>query len=212
MRKALALALSVGLSLACSSKEEAVDDADPSGTSFDPASYCGTAQSRLRECGLLGAGRYSCANFEDAAEQCEISCLRAATCGELSDFQCGFTGAVPRCFGECIGLSAFTCGDGVTLGAYSRCNGAAECVAGEDELDCPAVPTSKCRNVDERVDLTLTCDGQPDCSDGSDELGCDAGLDCGEKVSAYQVCDGVAQCPNGEDEPSDCAKTTCEEP
>jgi hypothetical protein len=211
MRRTLALLGAVWMVWACSGKEAAEDDADPAGTSYDPASYCGTLQARFRECGLLGAGRHYCENYEDEAEECETACLAAGACSGIVSFACGFTGAVVRCFEGCIGLSPFTCDDGVVLSANTRCNASSDCATGEDELGCPATSTIKCRNVDERVQQSLACDGQPDCSDGSDELGCGPAHMCdGYAVPGYQLCDGTAQCEDGSDEPADCATVTCE--
>lgn len=211
VRSVLCLVVSVGVVWACSGNEPAKDDSDPPSTTYDAASYCGTLQARLRECGVLGAGRYHCENFTDAAEECETSCLREAECSGIVSFQCGYSGAVPRCFEGCIGLSPFTCDDGLVLSAYLRCSGAEDCAGGEDELDCPTVLTYKCRNVDERIDRALVCDGQPDCSDGSDETpGCGTALTCDDvPVSGYQVCDGFATCEDGSDEPAGCATASC---
>jgi hypothetical protein len=211
MKKTIAVLLSVGVAWACSGNDPAEDDSDPSGSSYDPARYCGTLQARLRECGVLGAGRYHCDNYLDAAEDCETSCLREAPCSGIEGFYCGFSGPVPRCFEGCIGLSPFTCDDGVVLSGYTRCNTVSDCTTGEDELDCPSVSTYKCRNVDERVQSSLVCDGQPDCSDGSDETpGCATELSCGGiEVSGYQMCDGTETCSDGSDEPDGCAVATC---
>ncbi len=211
MKNAFAVVLAFGLSCGCSGNEPAEDDDGPASTAYDPASYCGVLQARLRECDVLGAGRFNCDNYEDAAEECETSCLRTASCNDVEGFYCGFTGATARCFEGCIGLSTFTCDDGLVLSGYRRCNSLDDCTTGEDETGCSSFSTYKCRNVDERVDLALVCDGQPDCSDGSDETpGCTPELTCdGYDVPGYQVCDGIQQCVDGSDEAAGCALATC---
>ncbi len=213
MKRAFAVLGAAVLVWACSGKKAADDDDSGSGgTTYDPSSYCGILQSRLRECGVLGAGRYHCENFGDDAEQCESSCVRDAECAGLEEFYCSFMGPVSRCFQECIGLATFTCDDGTVLSVNARCDGFGECLNLEDEADCTAVSGYRCRNVDQRVDFSLYCDGVPDCSDGSDETpGCAVELTCddGVSVTGYQICDGIRYCTDGSDEASGCAVSTC---
>jgi len=195
--------------LACSSAEPADDDDEGGGNA---SGYCGTLEARLRECGVLGTGRFECVNYSDPAERCETACLAEASCGGVTDFYCSYTGSVPRCFEECVGLVPFPCDDGLTIDAFAQCNGVEECLDGEDELDCAVIGRYKCRNVDAFVDVALYCDGVEDCSDGSDETpGCAPDFDCGDGISLaeYSICDGTPQCSDGSDEASDCAVATC---
>lgn len=195
--------------LACSSAEPAGDDDEGGGNA---SGYCATLEARLRECDVLGAGRYECVNYADPAERCETACLADANCAAITDFYCGYTGSVPRCFEGCIGLVPFACGDGLSIDPFAQCNGVEECSGGEDELDCPAIGRYKCRNVNAWIDYALYCDGVEDCSDGSDETpGCAPEHDCGDGItlSEYAICDGTAQCTDGSDEAADCAIATC---
>jgi len=195
--------------LACGGSDGADDDDDGGGGSA--TGYCGTLVSRLRECDVLGAGRFECANYGDAAEVCETECLREAPCGEVADFYCAYEGSVARCFTQCIGIEPFTCDDGVVLESYVKCNGFVDCTGGEDELDCVLIGGYKCRNVDTFIDYSFVCDGVDDCSDGSDELpDCEVALTCnGIEITEFSVCNGVTTCADGADEPSGCAVATC---
>jgi hypothetical protein len=212
MKRAFALLLSSTFVWACSGGGSADDDSDPPSTTYEPSSYCGTLQTRLRECDALGPGRCHCENYEDDAEACETACLRAGECAAVQQFYCSFMGPVSRCFQDCIGLTTFTCTDGFVLSPSARCDGFEDCASAEDETGCNSVGSYKCRNVDERLDFALYCDGVSDCSDGSDEPpGCAPEVTCDDGLSAsgYQVCDGIAVCSDGADEPAGCAVASC---
>jgi len=77
--------------------------------------YCGVLVTRLRECSLLSEGRYNCQNYGDQAELCETSCLEEATCAAVSNYYCGRSGDVLKCFHRCYGLEDFTCQSGEVL-------------------------------------------------------------------------------------------------
>ena len=58
--------------------------------SFEKGSYCERYGDRLRECGVLGDGRFQgCHYFEDEAENCELDCVEQASCNDLAAPYCG---------------------------------------------------------------------------------------------------------------------------
>jgi len=203
----LCLLLLTALTAACSSS----DDSDDGG-------FCAVWNGKLRQCGLLGGGRTSCVNYNDAAERCEIACTSKAPCNEFVDYTCtaGDVSAFNDCMAKCIGLEPVTCKDGTVLSGFSRCNGTAECPGGDDsdEMSCK-VTGFKCRGVMQFVDLARVCDQHRDCLDGSDEhAGCKTAFSCKvggttTEINAASVCDSVAQCDDMSDEPIECAPFAC---
>jgi hypothetical protein len=182
------------------------------GSGSDLTGYCAVWASRLRECGLVGPGRYTgCTNYSDAAEICEQACVASAACADIEDYYCGPGDVLGACLGSCVGEMPVSCADGTSFSYLYRCDGYEDCVGGEDETGCQGASV-KCRNVDQRVDESLLCNGMPDCSDASDEPPeCSATFTCGdaETLPAVFACDGFADCLDGTDEPVDCAVAMC---
>ncbi len=192
--------------VACSSGEK-------SETATAVQGYCGTWETRMRDCNLLGPGSTSCVEFHDQAEECETRCIVGATCEELSTAFCRTLGAftVGICLANCIGLPPVTCAGSGEIPGFERCNGRSECPGGEDETGCTTATGRqfRCRNVDEFVTFDQQCDGRSDCSDGSDEAAvCTTMLTCGEgiKINRAEYCNGFQICPDAADEPATCAK------
>ncbi len=179
-------------------------------------SYCETLRGRERSCGILGEGKTPCADFYDAAEPCEISCMERATCADIIGYYCG-TGyvALGTCYASCVGLAPVDCGDGNKLPGWARCSGTEDCADGSDEAGCNAANTGyKCRNADQFVASEKLCDGTRDCSDASDENAECAKRTCkvngvDTQLASYTTCDGTADCDDASDEPTECAVLAC---
>ncbi|HET7539079.1 MAG TPA: hypothetical protein VFK05_04380 [Polyangiaceae bacterium] len=179
-------------------------------------SYCETLRAKERCCEVLTEGITACADFYDAAEPCEISCIERAKCSEISNYYCGVnTAALGTCYSSCIGRLPFDCGDGSKVPGWARCSGSVDCLDASDEAGCDASNSGyKCRNVDQFVPVEKLCDGTKDCSDGSDENAECAQRTC--KVNGVDtqldfntLCDGNADCDDASDEPADCAALRC---
>jgi Low-density lipoprotein receptor domain class A len=204
---ALLLGAAFWISIASCSSDEAT-------TAAGSGAYCAAQERRLRECAIIGDGRYeACVNYNDAAEVCETRCLDQASCDDLQAFYCSqFDNAVIACFRACTGTEDFTCADGSTVAMFERCDTVPACSDGSDELDCESfVWTYKCRNVDQAIAQEGYCDGVRDCADGSDELpDCNPALTClGQPVSIWNYCNGLVECSDGTDEPAGCTTGTC---
>jgi Low-density lipoprotein receptor domain class A len=170
--------------------------------------------TRLRECGIVGEGRFEgCVNYNDAAEVCEIRCIEEGSCTDLEVLFCSATqNPIWGCFRECRGIPDFVCSDGTVAPPYGRCDATLQCSDGADEANCPIVGGYKCRNIDQFVPYDMLCDGERDCSDGSDELSdCLPTVTCadGTELLPWFYCNGIVDCSDGVDEPGDCAVSSC---
>ena len=189
---------------------------DPSRSNASAAkSYCDTLTEKQKSCGLRNDGKTDCVNYGDAAEECETGCVAAASCLDLTNYNCsGNSPTMIACMARCVGLLPFVCGDGSTMSPYSRCDGSAQCADGSDEADCD-VTGGKCRNVDQFVATSQFCDGVEDCADGSDETpDCAIGLTCSvggvaTPIPLYEICNGKSECDDGSDEPANCSYLMC---
>jgi Low-density lipoprotein receptor domain class A len=164
-------------------------------------SACEQAESKLRSCGLLGAGNSSCGGDVPENIDCLAGCIKSASCTQLDDAFCqDENGPVETCQSACQTPSAGqdkACGDGGKYSESDRCDGFEFCDNGADELGCPVFA---CKSG-EKVPETSKCDGEDDCADSSDELGCPV-FACkdGEKIPADFKCDGEEDCSDASDE------------
>lgn len=174
-------------------------------------SLCASFESRLRECGLLSAGKSSCDVTQDRSDaaRCALDCLTQIDCATLSLFACSTnvpTTADSASFDDCVTQCAvkfgFHCaapqGGPTAVPPDYVCDGEADCADASDEASCEQFD---CGNG-EQVPAIWFCDGAPDCSNGTDEGdGCDH-FSCsdGSQVPASFQCDAFNDCADGSDE------------
>ena len=164
--------------------------------------------SRLRECGVLSSGEigpYVLSGLY-APDACYERCLAEASCERL---ETGLCRTMLDLLVACDERCAFRCDDGSLLGPERVCDGARQCMEGEDERDCDFDLVC---NDGSRVP-GARCDGAWNCPDGSDEQACPGrtGIDCGDRSGTYydwQRCDGYRSCGNGADE-AGCPSFVC---
>ena len=166
--------------------------------------------ARLRECNLLSAGAlgpYTLSGLY-APNECYEHCLASASCEQLEE---GLCRTMLELLIACDEQCAFRCDDGGLLGPERVCDGAMQCMGGEDEADCHF--DLVCRDGT-RVP-GAGCDGGWNCSDGSDEAGCPSSsgyfacADGGGMLYEWQRCDGTPTCGDGSDE-AGCPSWICE--
>jgi hypothetical protein len=171
---------------------------DGGGPGGENSPSCAKSIAKLRSCRLIPSGA-SLACFEDTSvETCENDCLTNESCSDLVGYYC--SGIVDQAFKDCLtGCRRFTCKNGDTIWADSRCDGQSDCSDGSDEVDCASIGF-QCKNGT-TVKTRSRCNGFEDCQDGSDEDGCPT-FTCksGEKIPANQRCDTRENCRDDSDE------------
>ena len=169
--------------------------------SYEP--NCTGYIGRLRDCGILGEGPFTCAEPVTEQDVCAYQCAAIASCGILSDLVCRGVQAFPleSCFIEC---NSFKCDSGDSIASNWVCDGQVDCQDGSDEEACFLCDSG------ESVPPRVVCDFYPHCLDASDEQGCD-GFRCesGETIAKSRECDRQADCLDGSDE-ADCEVFVCE--
>ena len=101
----------------------------------------------------------------------------------------------------------FQCADRVCISIDSICDGASDCLKGEDELNC-SCGSGFYRCDNKCISLSRYCDYQRDCDDSSDENDCifpecsDSEYQCRNKecIPSNKRCDFVQDCLDGTDE------------
>ncbi|KAM6032546.1 LOW QUALITY PROTEIN: SCO-spondin-like [Chlamydotis macqueenii] len=139
----------------------------------DGEADCADGSDELGCAGGCEPGRFPCADGARCVPYAHL-CDGVPHCRDRSDEsadRCGST-AVPPCPG------LFACDDGVCLNVSSVCDGAADCVRGEDELACETHVPAGPRNRTEGPCAEFAC-GEGEC------------------VAFQQVCDGVPDCGAG---------------
>ncbi|KAI6231648.1 Low-density lipoprotein receptor domain class A [Aphelenchoides besseyi] len=178
-----------------------------SGTFFQ----CAIGQTFVLKCPSVDGQAFdpaiSSCNFKNSVRFCPeydhvLHCTIRETCDPRGQFACCESQ-------QCIDYS-------------ERCNGHRECIAGEDETNCPSCARNEfaCVKSGTCIPAELRCNGKvDDCADGSnlDEIGCSKNETCWGKFacdSAESIiktghtacidfskrCDNVVDCPSGEDE------------
>lgn len=154
---------------------------------------------RLRACGLVSAGDLGPSTLSQiyAPDACYARCLAEASCERL---EAGLCRSMLDLLVACDERCAFRCEDGGLIGVERVCDGASQCMGGEDEVGChfDLVCANGARVPGAR------CDGAWNCPDGSDETGCPSQpsqcADGSGYLYPWQYCDGVASCRDGSDE------------
>ena len=164
---------------------------------------CAGYTQRLRDCGILGEGPFTCSEPESEVDVCVYECVGLASCGILSQLLCNGLRAFPleECFNNC---SAFQCASGEPIGSMFVCDDYVDCADGSDESDCFVCGSG------ETYPPRFVCDDYVQCIDGSDEHACDR-FECasGETIPNNRECDLNPDCPDGSDE-KDCDFFVCE--
>lgn len=127
----------------------------------------------LRECKVIGDGRYEPRPIEDGYARCTAHCKLAASCSALLATTCTATKdfRLRVCTTNCANQpfsDGFQCG-GAPVRRQWVCDGTADCPDGSDEANCASF---SCRDGSMVRASFVACDGRKDCVDGSDEEGC----------------------------------------
>ena len=188
-------------------------DASDSGTTSTSSKFphltdeyqptCAGYTDKLRDCGILGDGPYSCTEPQTPTAECRYGCVTMASCQILSDLVCAYVPAEPlaQCLTKC---DAFKCTSGESIVPTWVCDGEADCSDGSDEGSCFSCGSG------EVFPPSYRCDFYLDCADGSDEAGCE-GFRCGsgEVIPEFLECDLNVDCEDGSDE-ADCEVFVCD--
>lgn len=174
------------------------------------------AQSRVekfQQCNLLTSGRLSTAITATEGDTllarqrqaCELACVLAATCEQLTSSVCTHSGAAWACISSCS--NSFGCADGKSIRAEQRCDAHVDCADLSDERDC-AEEAFACGDG-QTVSRERLCDGTSHCDNNADEISC-PGFSCGdgETIPALWECDGTGDCTDSSDELG-CAQFVC---
>lgn len=173
---------------------------------------CAGLELRLRHCGLLGPGDYSCDEPASEADSCALTCKLIASCSILETTQCG--GRMPAPLQQCLDgcklkQAPFVCvSEGKQIDPSWVCDGRPDCLDRSDEAGC-GLPGFACEDNTQTANA-VQCDGAAQCKDGSDERGCKL-FDCvasGEYIADKFTCDGHEHCLDGSDEHG-CAQAIC---
>jgi hypothetical protein len=129
--------------------------------------------SHLRECKVVGEGRYEPRPIADEYGRCTARCKLAASCSALLATSCTATKdfALRVCTTNCANLpfgDGFQCG-GAPVRQQWVCDSNADCPDRSDEAKCASF---SCRDGSVVQASYVACDGRKDCTDGSDEEGC----------------------------------------
>ena len=164
---------------------------------------CAGYSQKLRDCGILGEGPFTCNDPVTPEDICAYECAGVASCGILAELVCRGVRAFPleQCF---IACNTFQCESGEPVNPTWVCDGYADCSDGSDEDNC-----FECGSGEEYAPR-FVCDGYTDCLDGSDEHACD-GFHCGsgEMIPKDRECDMNSDCADASDE-SECEVFVCE--
>lgn len=164
---------------------------------------CAGYTQRLRDCGILGEGPFTCSEPDSPVDVCVYQCVALASCGILSALVCDSVRPFPleECFIDC---NAFQCDSGEAITSVFVCDSYADCADASDEAGC-----FECGSG-EVYPPRFVCDYNRQCIDGSDEAGCDTfGCDSGETIPKDRECDLNPDCPDGSDE-ARCEMFVCE--
>ncbi len=157
---------------------------------------CEGFTQKLRDCGLISEGPFSCAQPENDEQECAFECLSIASCTILAQARCEQSAApaLDQCLSSCAG--SFTCDSGSSIPEDYVCDSYPDCEDGSDEADCDF----ECGSG-EVLPAFFQCDFEVDCEDGSDEVDC-GGFECasGESVPESWQCDLEEDCADGSDE------------
>jgi hypothetical protein len=134
-------------------------------------------ETKLASCQLIPQGAHLRSPEPlDNRDRCLLNCFLQESCAELKTFLCYFSSSdapLGPCVSNCVSLpNDFTCTNGSTVPANTRCNGTQDYSDSSDEVGCL---TFSCQNGDQIL-ARYRCDENQDCSDGSDEAGCPPAL------------------------------------